>query len=321
VAAAPVHKGVASEHPDVVFGQIVEDCLAIGAPAEALAAMLKTKTRLKAEMGVQMAHLEAYAPDGLAQQDREALEAAARSGANLVEASLVLAKAGGTTGEWTETLARAFGGRYQATIGSDVAAYRPLNLPTAARPYRVFLAKSGLDGHVNAVKLLAYACRQSGMEVIYSGLQQTPQAIVSGAVQEGAEVIGISCLSGAHLHVAREVMAALAARGITDLPVVMGGIIPDHDAAIDADRCVRRHDVEADAAAGQRRHQGGRAQRRRHAGLQALVLGVHGHRERGRGQHGVLAQVRLARVRRDAAQVKLHARDALVAALRCKNMR
>jgi (2R)-ethylmalonyl-CoA mutase len=162
---------------------------------------------------------------------REALEAAARSGANLVEASLVLAKAGGTTGEWTETLARAFGGRYQATIGSDVAAYRPLNLPTAARPYRVFLAKSGLDGHVNAVKLLAYACRQSGMEVIYSGLQQTPQAIVSGAVQEGAEVIGISCLSGAHLHVAREVMAALAARGITDLPVVMGGIIPDHDAA------------------------------------------------------------------------------------------
>jgi len=76
VAAAPVHKGVASEHPDVVFGQIVDDCLAIGAPAEALAAMLKTKTRLKAEMGVQMAHLEAYAPDGLAQQDREALEAA-----------------------------------------------------------------------------------------------------------------------------------------------------------------------------------------------------------------------------------------------------
>ncbi len=162
---------------------------------------------------------------------REQLEAAARSGANLVEASLVLAKAGGTTGEWTETLARAFGGRYQATIGSDVAAYRPLNLPTAARPYRVFLAKSGLDGHVNAVKLLAYACRQSGMEVIYSGLQQTPAAIVSGAVQEGAEVIGISCLSGAHLHVAREVMAALAARGISDLPVVMGGIIPDHDAA------------------------------------------------------------------------------------------
>jgi methylmalonyl-CoA mutase cobalamin-binding domain/chain len=62
------------------------------------------------------------------------------------------------------------------------------------------------------------------MEVIYSGLQQTPAAIVSGAVQEGAEVIGISCLSGAHLHVAREVMAALAARGISDLPVVMGGI-------------------------------------------------------------------------------------------------
>ena len=81
------------------------------------------------------------------------------------------------------------------------------------------------------MKLLAYACRQSGMEVIYSGLQQTPAAIVSGAVQEGAEVIGISCLSGAHLHVAREVMAALAARGISDLPVVMGGIIPDHDAA------------------------------------------------------------------------------------------
>lgn len=161
---------------------------------------------------------------------REALEQAARSGANLVEASLLLAKAGGTTGEWTETLSRAFGGRYQAPIGSDVAAYRPLQLPVAGRPYRVFLAKSGLDGHVNAVKLLAYACRQAGMEVIYSGLQQTPEAIVAGAVQEGAEVVGISCLSGAHLHVAREVMAALARRGVTDLPVVMGGIIPDHDA-------------------------------------------------------------------------------------------
>ena len=162
---------------------------------------------------------------------RASLESAARSGGNLVEASLLLAKAGGTTGEWTETLARAFGGRYQAPIGSDVAAYRPLQLPAAPRPMRVFLAKSGLDGHVNAVKLLAYACRQAGMEVIYSGLQQTPEAIVNGAVQEGAEVVGISCLSGAHLHVAREVIASLARRGISDLPVVMGGIIPDHDAA------------------------------------------------------------------------------------------
>jgi (2R)-ethylmalonyl-CoA mutase len=162
---------------------------------------------------------------------REALRDAARTDANLLPASIAFARAGGTTGEWTETLAEAFGGRFQAPIGADVVAPRPLSVPRAAQPYRVFLAKSGLDGHVNAVKLLAYACRQAGLEVIYSGLQQTPESIALGALQEGADVIGISCLSGAHLHVARSVLDALHRHGGGGLPVVMGGIIPERDAS------------------------------------------------------------------------------------------
>lgn len=160
---------------------------------------------------------------------RQALFQAARGSDDVMEASIALAKAGGTTGEWTATLLDAFGGRYQAPLGSEVQGARALNVPKAGRRVRFFLAKSGLDGHVNAVKLLAYACREAGMEVIYSGLQQTPAAIAAAAVQEDADVIGISSLSGAHLHLAREVLRELEERGASDIPVTMGGIIPEGD--------------------------------------------------------------------------------------------
>ncbi|TVR05156.1 MAG: protein meaA [Deltaproteobacteria bacterium] len=162
---------------------------------------------------------------------REALLRAARSDGGIMAASIALAEAGGTTGEWTKTLEDAFGGRFQAPLGSDVQGARSLDVPKAPRRIRFFLAKSGLDGHVNAVKLLAYACRESGMEVIYSGLQQTPAAIAAAAIQEDADVIGISSLSGAHLHLAAEVQRELASRGAQDIPVLMGGIIPAGDEA------------------------------------------------------------------------------------------
>lgn len=162
---------------------------------------------------------------------REHLRQVAASDENILPASIALALAGGTTGEWTKTLEDAFGGRYQAPLGIDVSVAKSVTVPRVTSPVRLFLAKGGLDGHVNAVKLLAYACRQAGMEVIYSGLQQTSEAIAAGAVQEGADVIGVSVLSGAHLHIAETLFAELAKRDASDIPVVMGGIIPDADAA------------------------------------------------------------------------------------------
>lgn len=172
-----------------------------------------------------------------AARDAQAWEAArtelvrvAREGTNVLEASIAFARAGGTTGEWTTAMTEAFGGRYQAPLGTDVQVGRPVKVPRASRPIRFFLAKSGLDGHVNAVKLLAWAGREAGMEVIYSGLQQPPAAIAAAAIQEDADVIGVSILSGAHLHVATELLRELRERDAEEIPVIMGGIIPDEDA-------------------------------------------------------------------------------------------
>jgi (2R)-ethylmalonyl-CoA mutase len=158
------------------------------------------------------------------------LHEAARRGENVLPTSIELAHAGGTTGEWTAALEEVFGGRYQAPLGLELGDFRPsLAIPAASRPIRVLLAKSGLDGHINAVKLLAIACRQAGMEVVYTGLKQTPEMIVSAAVQEDVDLIGISTLSGSHLWIAERVHELLEKAGRADLPVVMGGIIPDGD--------------------------------------------------------------------------------------------
>jgi len=94
---------------------------------------------------------------------------------------------------------------------------------------RVVLAKPGLDGHDRGVKVIARALRDAGMEVIYTGLRQTPEQIVSTALQEDADVIGLSILSGAHNYVAPRVMDLLKEKGLDDVLVVIGGIIPDVD--------------------------------------------------------------------------------------------
>jgi (2R)-ethylmalonyl-CoA mutase len=169
------------------------------------------------------------------------LREVARRGENVLPVSIELAHAGGTTGEWTAALEEVFGGRYQAPLGLDLGDFRPsLTIPAASRPIRVLLAKSGLDGHINAVKLLAIACRQAGMEVVYTGLKQTPEMIVSAAVQEDVDLIGISTLSGSHLWIAERVHELLEKAGRADLPVVMGGIIPDGDRPALASHGVRQ---------------------------------------------------------------------------------
>jgi methylmalonyl-CoA mutase C-terminal domain/subunit len=99
------------------------------------------------------------------------------------------------------------------------------------RRLRVIIAKPGLDGHDRGAKVIARALRDAGMEVIYTGLRQTPEQIVSAALQEDADVIGLSILSGAHMHICPRVMALLRENGLDDVLVVVGGIIPDTDRA------------------------------------------------------------------------------------------
>ena len=96
-------------------------------------------------------------------------------------------------------------------------------------PIRVLVAKPGLDGHDRGAKVVAKALRDAGMEVIYTGLRQTPKQIVEAAIQEDVDVIGLSCLSGAHLTLFTRVMELLRKRGVKDILVTGGGIIPLED--------------------------------------------------------------------------------------------
>ncbi|HLK85476.1 MAG TPA: methylmalonyl-CoA mutase family protein [Candidatus Binataceae bacterium] len=159
----------------------------------------------------------------------EALERAAAGGAGVMEPTLELARAGGTVGEWTAAIERATNGRYTPPLLDRSVPLAPLGVPRASRRIRIALGKAGLDGHINAVKLLAHACMQAGMEVILAGFKQTPAQMVETAVQEDAEVLAISSLAGAHLAIAREALALLKARGADDVRLVMGGIIPNRD--------------------------------------------------------------------------------------------
>ena len=97
------------------------------------------------------------------------------------------------------------------------------------RKLRVVIAKPGLDGHDRGAKVIARALRDAGMEVIYTGLRQTPEQIATAALQEDADVVGLSILSGAHNHIAPRLMDLLKASGLDDVLVVIGGIIPDVD--------------------------------------------------------------------------------------------
>lgn len=97
------------------------------------------------------------------------------------------------------------------------------------RPYRVVVAKPGLDGHDRGAKVIARALRDAGFEVIYTGLHQTPEQVVQAVVQEDADAVGLSLLSGAHLTLVPKVVEGLRAEGLGDVLVVVGGIIPEGD--------------------------------------------------------------------------------------------
>lgn len=96
-------------------------------------------------------------------------------------------------------------------------------------PVRVLVAKIGLDGHDRGAKVVARALRDAGMEVIYTGLHRTPEEVVAAATQEDVDVVGISCLSGAHMTLVPRVLELMKKAGAGDIPVVVGGVFPDED--------------------------------------------------------------------------------------------
>jgi len=169
------------------------------------------------------------------------LEQAAREARNIMESSIACAKAGVTTGEWGGTLRRVFG-EYRAPTGVAQAAPQRagsgLEAVRAAvdtlsarlgRRVKFLVGKPGLDGHSNGAEQIAVRARDVGMEVVYEGIRLTPAQIVRAAVDESAHVVGLSILSGSHLPLVREVMDRMRQEGLTDIPVVVGGIIPPED--------------------------------------------------------------------------------------------
>jgi (2R)-ethylmalonyl-CoA mutase len=168
----------------------------------------------------------------------EELERVARGSENIMPATIELARAGGTTGEWADRLREVFG-EYRAPTGVAAAVgaggsndgLRALSERLRALPEgppRLLVAKPGLDGHSNGAEQVAVAARDAGMEVVYQGIRLTPEQIAAAARDEDVEVVGLSILSGSHLELVPEVVRLLRAEGVT-APVVAGGIIPEDD--------------------------------------------------------------------------------------------
>ncbi len=166
------------------------------------------------------------------------LRSAAESGDNVMPATIDLAHAGGTTGEWAGVLREVFG-EYRAPTGVGAAvgatggsaglraiAERVKALPGG--PPRLLVAKPGLDGHSNGAEQIAVAARDAGLEVIYQGIRLTPEQIAAVAVEEDVDVVGLSILSGSHLDLVPQVVRLVRAGGV-EAPVVAGGIIPEED--------------------------------------------------------------------------------------------
>ncbi len=172
----------------------------------------------------------------------DALRQAAATGANVMPASIAAAKAGVTTGEWGAVVRQAFG-EYRAPTG---VSRNPSNRTEGLEPIReavdlvsaklgrrlkFLVGKPGLDGHSNGAEQIAARARDCGMDIRYEGIRLTPSEIVNAAAEEQAHVVGLSILSGSHMPLIAEVLDRMRAAGLGDVPLVVGGIIPEDDAA------------------------------------------------------------------------------------------
>ncbi|MEZ5756298.1 MAG: protein meaA [Paracoccaceae bacterium] len=171
----------------------------------------------------------------------DALRQACATGTNVMPASIAAAKAGATTGEWGAVVRSAFG-EYRAPTGvsrnpsNRTEGLDPIRDAVAAvstklgKPLKFLVGKPGLDGHSNGAEQIAARARDCGMDIHYEGIRLTPAEIVAAAVEQQAHVVGLSILSGSHIPLISETMDRMRAAGLGDIPVVVGGIIPEEDA-------------------------------------------------------------------------------------------
>jgi (2R)-ethylmalonyl-CoA mutase len=170
------------------------------------------------------------------------LEDAAKSGSNIVLASIRCAQAGVTTGEWGMALRSAFG-EYRPASGVDITTRAQGDAEAVerlrgwvrttsnalGRPLKLLVGKPGLDGHSNGAEQIAVKARDVGIEVVYEGIRLTPEQIAISAQEEGVHAVGLSVLSGSHLELSRDVIKQLEQAGVENTPVVVGGIVPTED--------------------------------------------------------------------------------------------
>lgn len=171
-----------------------------------------------------------------------ALRQAAAEGHNIMPPSIAAAKAGATTGEWAAQM-RAVFGEYRGPTGvsrsssnkteglEDIRNAVDAVSDKLGRRLKFLMGKPGLDGHSNGAEQIAYRARDCGMEIAYEGIRLTPEEIIAAVQAEACHVIGLSILSGSHLPLLEDLMARLKAEGLGSIPVIVGGIIPDDDAA------------------------------------------------------------------------------------------
>jgi (2R)-ethylmalonyl-CoA mutase len=170
------------------------------------------------------------------------LRQAAKDGTNIMPASIKAAKAGATTGEWGDAI-RAVFGEYRAPTGvgksisnqtqglDHIRAAVDAVSDKLGRRLKFVVGKPGLDGHSNGAEQIAVRARDCGMDITYEGIRLTPEQIVAAALNEQAHIIGLSILSGSHVPLVEDVLTRMRAAGLADIPLIIGGIIPDDDAA------------------------------------------------------------------------------------------
>ena len=169
------------------------------------------------------------------------LRRAAKDGSNIMPPSIAAARAGVTTGEWGEVMRSVFG-EYRAPTGVSKSMSNQTNgldpireavdvvSAKLGRRLKFLVGKPGLDGHSNGAEQIAVRARDCGMDIIYEGIRLTPEQIVNTALEDEANIVGLSILSGSHVPLIKEVMERMREAGLADTPVVVGGIIPDEDA-------------------------------------------------------------------------------------------
>ena len=213
-----------------------------GGIGSAGASILRVDPAVEAELREDVERWRAARDNGAVQRAIDDLRRAADDDDNVMPATIALAHAGGTTGEWAGALREVFG-EYRAPTGvsggvghrgnelSAVVARAKAMAEHAGGPPKLLVAKPGLDGHSNGAEQIAVAARDAGFEVIYQGIRLTPAQIVAAARDEDVDVLGISILSGSHLELVPEIVDRLHAAGL-DIPVTVGGIIPTEDAEV-----------------------------------------------------------------------------------------